>query len=593
MTLRLELEKDPSLKKPQKVFFVLFGLMFLIAPFYYQPNLGGEGLNIPHNSSLWIVACWIIAAASYIVFKTQQLVLPKFWFPLALLPLGAVITSYIADNNNPTEWLVRLLVISGGYVFFIALFQFKLNAKQLERSLYILLSMGLIAAFYGIVQVLDIPLLFNIVPKTNKTIAIGIFQQVNVQAAMMATTLTLVFYLISRPACRSLHPIIIIALHLAALASSYNIAISGSRVGVLGVTIALTLLVIGRWKIFAASKTIFISVLISALIGGFLGSQGLGSTTKKFDRIMGQDIRWSIYEMSWELYTEAPIFGHGLGSFQKVFQDKRADHQEKGIHNLGKSPKFGHPHNEFIFWLIEGGSFAIVGIIAASLYTFIQLIRLGWQRGFGYAALLVPITLHTQVELPFYISNTPWFLLLVLLFLVHQFSKKTYSMRGLSLTARRTIPISTTIIALVSTNSLVQAQVGNAGILNYFKSGQKNPALLQSSIKSSYFEDYTSFLILRNNMFMGISQNNPKHAITYANWAEEQIKVNPALIYYRNLAIAYDYTNRNNERDKIMKIAMSTYLNNLDLQQLNQQFMQKDLKDKNSSGATKQLDTSN
>lgn len=42
-----------------------------------------------------------------------------------------------------------------------------------------------------------------------------------------------------------------------------------------------------------------------------------------------------------------------------------------------------------------------------------------------------------------------------------------------------------------------------------------------------------------------------------------------------------------------MKIAMSTYLNNLDLLQLNKQFMQKDLEDKKNSGAIKQLETSN
>ncbi|WP_415901496.1 Wzy polymerase domain-containing protein [Neptuniibacter sp. QD29_5] len=601
MTLRLELEKDPSLKKPQKVFFVLFGIMFLVAPFYYQPNLGGEGLNVPHNSSLWIVASWIIAAACFIIYKNDKIILPRYWLALALLPLGAILTSYIADNNNPAEWLVRLSVICGGYLFFIALFQFQLTSRQIERSLYILLSMGLLAAVYGVIQTQNIPLLLNIVPRGTEPLAIGVFQQVNIQAAVMATTLTLVFYLISRPTHKSLNPIILIALVITALVTSYNITISGSRVGLLGISCSLLMLLIGRGKLLLNSRLPLMGVIVASLIGGYLGSHGLESATKKFNRALATegiggvktDIRWNIYKTSWELYTEAPIFGHGIGSFQKVFQDKRAKYQRNGTYNLGKSPKFSHPHNEIIFWLIEGGSFAIIGILAAALFTFIQLIKLGWQRGFGYAALLVPITLHTQVELPFYISNTPWFLLLTILFLVHQSGKKTFSTSKLSKAAGKAIPISATVMALVTTNTLVQAQVGNAGLINYFGTAQQKPIYLQSSLKSQYFEDYTTFLLLRRNMFMGISQNNPKHAIIYANWAEDQIKVNPALIYYRNLAIAYDYTNRNNERDKIMKIAMSTYLNNLDLQQLNQQFMQKDLEDKNSSAVIKQLDTSN
>ncbi|WP_415890859.1 Wzy polymerase domain-containing protein [Neptuniibacter sp. SY11_33] len=593
MTSNFQMEKDPSLKKPQKVFFILFGIMFLISPFYYQPNLGGEGLSVPHNSSIWIIASWIIASASFLIYKKDRIVLPKHWLALALLPLGAIITSYIAENNNPTEWLVRLSVICGGYIFLISLFQFELTSKQIERSLYILLSMGLVAAFYGVIQTKGIPIILNIVPKSADPIAIGIFQQVNIQASVMATVLTLVFYLISRPSHKSLNPIILVALYITALFASYNIIVSGSRVGLLGIILSLTLLLIGRWKIFLKSKRIFLGLLITTIIGGFLGSQGLGVTTQKFDRIMGQDIRWTIYEMSWELYTEAPVFGHGLGSFQKVFQDKRAMNQTLEKHNLGNSPKFSHPHNEFVFWLIEGGTFAIVGILIATIYTFIQLVKIGWQRGFGYAALLVPISLHTQVELPFYISNTPWFLLLIILFLVHQSGKKIYSTSKLSKSASKTIPLTATAISLVTTNTLVQAQVGNAGLINYFHTGQQNPIYLQSPLKSQYFEDYTTFLLLRQNMFIGIGQNNPKPAKLYAKWAEEQIKVSPSLIYYRNLAIAYDYTNRNKERDKIMKIAMSTYLNNLDLQQLNQQFMQKDLEDENSSGTIKQLETSN
>jgi len=591
MSFKLELEKDPSLQKPQKVFFVMFGLLFLIAPFYYQPNLGGEGLNIPHNSSLWIVASWIIAAASFLICRSGKIILPRYWFPLALLPLGAIVTSFIADNNNPAEWVVRLSVIFGGYIFLIALYQFQLTSRQIERGLYIILSMGLIAATYGIIQVQNISTIIDIVPRPNVPTAVGIFQQINIQAAVMATVLTLVFYLVSRPAHKSLNPIVILTLLLTATAASYNIAISGSRVGLLSITIALTLLVLGRWKLFKQAKVLFVGVLLASAIGGFLGSEGLSKAQNKFNRAIAEDmggmqpdIRWSIYEMSWQLYTEAPVFGHGLGSFQKVFQDKRAEQQVAGNYDLGAAPKFSHPHNEIIFWLIEGGSFAIVGILAAALFTFIQLVRIGWQRGFGYAALLVPIVLHTQVELPFYISNIPWFLLLTLLFLVHQPGKQTYSLNRLSRAAQVTIPIFAVGISLIATNTLVQAQVGNAGLVNYFNTGQKDHKYLQASLKSGYFEDYSTFIILRKSMFIGISQNDPRPVYTFAQWTERQLQISPSLIYYRNLAIAYDYTNRLKQRDGIMKIAMDMYSSNEDLTLLKKQFK---LRDENPASAAR------
>ena len=589
-----QLEHDPSLKKPQRLFFILIGVLFLIAPFYYQPNLGGEGLFIPHNSALWIVASWVIASASFLIYKTNKIILPRYWFGLALLPIGALITGFIAENNNPTEWIVRIAVITGGYLFFISLFQFRLSSRHIERSLYIILAMGLIAAAYGIIQSQIGAVNLGFMPISPQKTPVGIFQQVNIQSSLMATLLILTFYLASRPAISSFSLLIKLTLIIAALAASYSIAISGSRVGLLSAGIGLSLLFLGRWKLFYRSKVIIVCLLVATSSGAILGKSGIIHTTEKVSKTVGiggvsTDIRWHMYDLSWEIFTEAPFIGHGLGSFQKVFQEKRATFQQSQNSSLDTAPRFSHPHNEIIFWLVEGGLLSIVGILAAAVVTFVQLFKAGWQRGLAYAALLLPISFHTQVELPFYISNTPWFLLLFFLYVVHQSNKITTSTQAMSYAAKISLPLSFTLIAILTSLTLVQAQVANSGIVSYLKRNQSQPQYLMSALDSGYFREYTTYLLLRRNMFIGLKEKNTKPAHDYIDWATESLKVIPAITTYRDLAIAYDLVGEHDKRDRTMKKALNTYPVNQGLIDLKLKLEQKDVersKLRNEQGAS-------
>lgn len=576
MICGLQLERDSSLKKPQRLFFILFGILFLIAPFYYQPNLGGEGLFIPHNSSLWIVASWIIATASFLIYKNQVIVLPRYWLGLALLPIGALITGYIAENNNPTEWIVRISVIIGGYLFFLSLFQYQLKSKHIERSLYIVLAMGLIAGAYGVIQSQTGALhLGHIMPVSPEYKAVGIFQQVNLQASLMATLLILSFYLASRPALQNFSFIIKFTLVITTITASFSIAYSGSRVGLISAIIGLSMLLIGRWKLFKNAKLMFSVLTLSVIIGTTLGQSGLTKTALKLDRAIGglhTDVRWHMYTLSWDIFTEAPFTGHGLGSFQKVFQEERADYQNKGGYKLESSPRFSHPHNEIIFWLVEGGVIAIIGILAAAIFTFLQLIKLGWQRGWGYAALLFPIIFHTQVELPFYISNTHWLLLLFLLFITHQSNKKEFKTASLSVSAQHTLPIFFLIIAVTSSISLVNTQVANAGIVNYLKRNQSHPTYLQSSLESAYFREYTTYLLLRREMIIGIQRLETQPAENYIAWATESIKTIPAISSYRDLVIAYHSLKKADQRDQTLEKSLGMYPRDESLLRLKKRF---------------------
>ncbi|EAR61730.1 PglL family O-oligosaccharyltransferase [Neptuniibacter caesariensis] len=594
MSFALQLKQDSSYKKPQKLFFALFGILFLIAPFYYQPNLGGEGLFIPHNSTIWIVATWIIAAASFMIYRTNEIVLPRYWFGLALMPIGAWITGFVAVNNNPTEWLVRLSAITGGYLFFLSLFQFRLTKQQIVNALIIVVLMGFIAAFFGLAQALGWSKHFSFIPFSPSQTPVGIFQQINIQTSFMVTMLVLILYIASSFTQSKISPAVTLLLIITAFFASYTVSLSGSRVGLLGIALSLPLMLISRWKELCTKKSILIGLLLTMCIGGFLGKEGVISTSNKIERSitniggMEGDIRWKIYIQSWEIFKESPLIGHGLGSFQKVFQERRADIQTQGITSFGDAPRFSHPHNEFIFWLVEGGALSVIGILCAVAATLTLFYKLGWRKGLSLTALLIPITLHTQVELPFYISNTPWLLFLFLLFLCHNYDKKIFSTEVISTAARTTISLSFFFISLVSSFALVNAQSANAGIVKYLQLNQSYPQNLLPALNNAYFREYATYLALRRQLFLGIKGKKLEPAKTYIQWAENSLKTVPAPQTYRDLVIAYHYLGDENNARRTLQHALSIYSEDMGLlelsEKINKESAQSPNKDSDSVG---------
>ncbi len=119
----LRLERDPHLTPADKLFFLLFGLLFLAAPLYYQQNLGGEGLYLPYNAATWIAALMLTGGGWLYALRRGNLEMPRYWPGLAALPAGLVISGFVTGIFNPTEWLIRLGYVLGGFLLPISRFQ--------------------------------------------------------------------------------------------------------------------------------------------------------------------------------------------------------------------------------------------------------------------------------------------------------------------------------------------------------------------------------------------------------------------------------------------------------------------------------------
>lgn len=533
--------------RDQRVFFITFTLLALVAPFYYQPNMGGEGLFLPYNASIWTAGLLVLASGVMTLMNSNQVVIPRHTWLLMLFPAGLILGGFLTGIDRPSEWLIRLGVIAGGMLFWFFLFQHRLNRRQIDAATYLLLSGIMLQGMVGLIQMLpDNPLQQWIPWVTGKTAPAGIYQQPNLHASMMATGLALALYQATTPAVSKLHwpfkALVLMTLFLCAC----NVMLSGSRVGLIGGLVAVLFILAARYRQLANRKLITLGIVVTIGAGAGAGTginSGVLHALSKMDRLtasegVSSDARPHIYRIAWRNFLEAPLKGHGIGSFQREFQDERPAYYAETPNYKLDDKRFSHPHNELLFWMIEGGVLALLSIAAAAIAALWQLIQMGWQRGVAMAGLLIPITLHTQVELPFYISNVHWFVFLFVLFLVFQPGSKTKPL-NMSSSARSVCSASSVLLPSLLAVFLTHSLLANAALVQYMRSKGTELKHLQPVLDDFYFREIGQFYLLRTLLYTDIHNGTHKNTQDFIDWAENFLAQIPDKQTYQDLAKAY------------------------------------------------------
>lgn len=569
---------DPCAQtRAQRTFFLTFFLLVMVAPFYYQPNLGGEGLMLPYNASLWIAALLLLAAGLMAMLNRPTLIIPRHSGLLMLFPMGLVLGAFLTGIERPAEWLVRLGVIVGGILFWFALFQFRLTRRQIDTALYLLLTSILLQAIIGLSQVMPDSSLSQLLPWVYRNVPSGVYQQPNLHASMMATGAALALYLATTPGFLRRHWSWQLLTLITLLLCTANIFTIGSRVGLLGLVAALLLMVMGRTRLLLRRRLTSVALILSLALGagaGMMLNNGLMTALGKLDRLVGEgvspDARPHIYRIAWHRFLDAPLIGHGIGSFQREFQDERVEYQQEVPDYALDDKRFSHPHNELLFWLIEGGSLALLAIAAGAAAVLWQLIQLGWQRGLALAALLLPITLHTQVELPFYISNVHWLVLMFLLFLCFQ-SGRRQRPAPFSESARITILGSSVLLPALLITFLTHSLLANAGIIQYMRSKGTQPVHLQTALDNLYFRELGELLWMRTLLYQDIHLKQQDNTALFIEWANQYLEQIPHKQVYQDLARAYLHQGKQQEALRTMARARAIYPKDETLSSLQQQ----------------------
>lgn len=522
---------------------IMLATLFLMAPLYYHPNLGGAGLRIPNNSTIWLMALVFISFSLNKVIKTESFQLPRYFGYLAAFPVLVILSGFLAGVEQPLTWLFRVLFILGGFAFLFSLFQHKLKAGRWDRLLLIVALSGLLHAGIGLLQMwskLDIPFWL---PKSPEGIPEGLFQQINNQASYLTTCILLAFYLATRPLTFSRRKVIQLLLAAMVLAGSFILGISGSRVGLLGIVTALPILLLARRKQLFRNRRLSLLLLVALASGFMLGADH--SDGRVVDKTTAMQAGYSgaarlgIYNISIDLLSQEPLFGHGIGSFSRVFQYARPDFYAK--HPEGKLPKqkVSHPHNEVLQWLVEGGVTALLGIFIAAIGVMLALKKLGVSRGWSYLALILPLSLHSLVELPFYMSAIHWLLFILLVAACFQFSL-AQRRNQMTVYAKKLSTISLLLISLLMMVALAHTIRANWDFIAFYK-GHQNEKPLPVAKQNPFLAEQAQWIDMSAMLYSSMQYDLRDNVAYYVQWGEQLLKTNPDIDLYAKLLDAYEY----------------------------------------------------
>ncbi len=540
---------------------LLFALIFLVAPFYYHDNIGGTGLNLPGNITVWLAVSVFIWFAVNKVLKQKSITFPKNISLVLAFPILATVSGFVSGVSEPLDWAFRLLFVWGGVLFLLALFQFEFTRAQKDRLLFILTVAGLLHAVVACVQSFQPEGIVFFLPTAPSNIPTGVFQQINVHATFQATVLLLCWYLSARPLART-NLLIKITLLITTFFATYLVMISGSRVGVISLFVGLALLVCfclelfkrNKKTIFLLSLTMLLAITVSLFSDGLLR---LANKSAVVHSEYGASERIGIYRISAELIEQSPVYGHGLGSFPSVWQYQKADFQQRYPDYSLIDKYVSHPHNELLFWQVEGGFLASIGI----LVSFLAIFMIAWKSKARYAiALLFPFAFHNQVELPFHISATAWFATLFIIFVALSHSKKQVTPSFLS------IPMTKTL-SLVNYSVLIVATIffGHSALANYqleMATKPKQNANLSIPLANPFFtkiaEDFRMQQIFRQSSM----EHNVAAMQFFNDWQEEEIKNRPTAYNFKMLIASYQNLQQVKKACLTAQLALNMYYKN-------------------------------
>lgn len=545
-----------------KVSFSFWGICFfylLLGMHFFMHNPGGAGLYLPFNAWGWVFASLVIGLGLWQVTLQQRLVFSSLqgwlWLGALLLLLPMAYPGFdLKDYAIP-----RLLGLFAGLLFLFCLYQWQLVGASRDRLLYLLLGAVAIEALLGLVQY------YLLIPgnwlgyDTRANRPYGIFQQPNVMATFMATGLALAGWLELRgnanPWLKGLRYGVI-------LAASLLLVALQSRVGQLGGLLALLLLVPA---LHCQRRLAQVLGVVAFGVGLGIASQyGISGVKRGLEAYQSGGMRSIYWPYAAKLIAQSPWVGWGYGSFETTFlhhymADKALNPAMAQIeYNLD------HPHNEFLYWAVEGGLAPMLGMVLMGGALLWRLGRAGIVRGAALLALVTPILLHTQTEYPFYHAIALWWALLLLIHVVDaeveeeglagHANWREHVCRPWLLLRFAAIAIPLIVVPFMLT-ALHTAWV----VTKYERGGYKQPALLLDIVNPMAWLTRVEFDVNAVRLMVGLQSNNKGELEAYLDWGQGFVRHTPRANIYANMVIALNALGRREEADRLRAEALVLY----------------------------------
>ncbi|SFK71673.1 Wzy polymerase domain-containing protein [Methylophaga sulfidovorans] len=542
---------------PSRILEGLLFLLFVVSPFYITSSIGGTGFDLPFNISVWFAATLVIGFMLWHVAGSNTITLPKNYIYLLMLPAGILLSAVIAGVVEPVTWLFRILYILAGVIFLFGLFQFK--SLSVERVLFFIVLSGLLVSIYGIVQIHQWQSYTGSFLQSSKNLSpTTIFQQVNVTASYLATSILIAIYLLFTSSVNVKKTIQSI-LYITVVLSTYVVVSSGSRVGLLSLALGLIFLFIGLSQSIKKDKVKFSVVILMLLLSSWAGQAGLNKTTDKAYELVNaenSEARVVIYRAALGSIQSSPLVGHGIGSYKKEWLAHSPDWYEY-YSTVDMPYTLEHPHNELLMWAIEGGVLAVIGILIALISTVWCIARFYGLTSLAYFSLLLPISMHTMLELPFYISSLHWFVWLFLIFvalknIVVDKNNQLSRMAGLFI---RGI---TLILGVVSLLFLLQTGIAQKDITDYVY-GHSTDKPLQLALINPYFQGDARTMANRSVLYHAIKNGNHQKIIQMIDQLQLQLDADPDLKLFEDVINGFESIENKHKSCSVAEEALKNY----------------------------------
>lgn len=403
--------------------------------------------------------------------------------------------------------------ILSGSLFYIAL---RNSTNWKEKILYTLIICGIVNGIFGIYQAVD------------QAMVSGLFYDKNAYSGFLTPVIPLSIYLQLKQNKKYL-----------CAATSFLIfsnLLSHSRAGICTTILALFIIAFHLWKNIDREK---IRILALSVIFGFYSYLIFSYILELFvvhlsgltEGAIGTSIaRFYIFKKAIMSYVSAPIFGHGIYSFQGIYQTfiNPLTMYEPTI--------FSHAHNIFLNILVELG---IAGCLLFLYFLFLVIRGPFFSKGFFFKIAFLSFFLHNMYEYNF--TAPPFQVLLTTLsaLLMNEKEAESYKAKSFSWIKSIFMYVLLCFFAFVYIPNITgyfysekakkldnnYKQLSYSAYFGYLLSGaQKN--------LGSYYEKTYFFSNKENNHFFELAENYYLKALALDN-LNGDLYIDIAKFYYR------------------------------------------------------------
>ncbi|MEH8221910.1 Wzy polymerase domain-containing protein [Aeromonas veronii] len=544
-----------------RLMMVLCVLYWLCGMHFFMHNPGGAGLYLPFNTWGWIFASLAIGLGLWQVTLRQRLVFSPLqaglWMGALLLLLPMLYPGFaLKDYAIP-----RLLGLFAGLLFLFGLYQWSFNRLQRARLLYLILIAIAIEAVIGLVQFYLLTPGNWIGYDTKANRPYGIFQQPNVMATFMATGVALAIWL----ELRSEGSRLLMTLRYGViLSAALLLVILQSRVGQLGGLLALFFL----WPQLYRHQLLWrvLALIISAVVIGLLSQYWMAGAKRGLEIYQSGGMRSIYWPYAAKLIAEAPWSGWGYGSFESVFLHHYMADKALNPSMVQIEYNLDHPHNEFLYWAVEGGIAPMVGMMIMCGALFWRLAKVRWVNAMGLLALVTPILLHTQTEYPLYHAIVLWWLLLTLIYIIDtEIEETNLASQGFSswwdMECRPWLLLRFMAIAIpLLVVPFMLTAIHTAWVVTkYERGGYKEPTLLLDIVNPMAWLTRVEFDVNSVRLMVGLQTNNKTELEAYLEWGQSFVRHTPRANIYANMVIALNALGRTEEANAMRAEALKLY----------------------------------